>query len=76
MPRQETARHQLTYCMSGLFSVRYYANHAGAFTQLGWGRFFTGNLLPVTLGNIIGGCAIGATMWLCYLWQAKKVENT
>ena len=66
----------MTYCMSGLFSVRYYANHAGAFTQLGWGRFFTGNLLPVTLGNIIGGCAIGATMWLCYLWQAKKVENT
>ena len=66
----------MTYCMSGLFSVRYYANHAGAFTQLGWGRFFAGNLLPVTLGNIIGGCAIGATMWLCYLWQAKKVENS
>ena len=65
----------MTYCMSGLFSVKYYANHAGAFTQLCWGKFFAGNLLPVTLGNIIGGCAIGATMWLCYLWQAKKAEN-
>ena len=65
----------MTYCMSGLFSVKYYANHAGAFEQLGWGRFFAGNLLPVTVGNIIGGCAIGATLWLCCLWQAKKPEN-
>ena len=66
----------MTYCMSGLFSVRYYANHAAAFTELGWGRFFAGNLLPVTIGNIIGGLAIGVTMWLCYLWKAKKVENS
>ena len=65
----------MTYCMSGLFCVKYYANHAGAFTKLAWGRFIAGNLLPVTLGNIIGGCAIGATLWLCYLWQAKKPEN-
>lgn len=66
----------MTYCMSGLFSARYYAGHASAFTQLGWGRFFASNLLPVTVGNIIGGVAIGVTMWLCYLWQAKKVEKT
>lgn len=65
----------MTYCMSGLFAVRYYANHAGAFTQLGWSRFLGSNLLPVTLGNIIGGCAIGAVMWLCYLYQAKKQGN-
>ena len=38
--------------------------------------FFASNLLPVTVGNIIGGVAIGVTMWLCYLWQAKKVEKT
>ena len=65
----------MTYCMSGLFCVKYYANHAEAFPQLAWGRFLTGNLLPVTIGNIIGGCAIGATLWLCFLWKAKKPEN-
>ena len=65
----------MTYCMTGLFAVRYYANHAAAFPALGWGRFLLGNLLPVTLGNIIGGCAIGATMWLCYLWSRKKEEK-
>ena len=65
----------MTYCMTGLFAVRYYANHAGAFTELGWGRYLLGNLLPVTLGNIIGGLAIGATMWLCFLWQGKKEKK-
>ena len=63
----------MTYCMTGLFAVKYYANHAGAFPALGWGRFLTGNLLPVTLGNVIGGCAVGAVMWLCYL--RKKEEK-
>ncbi len=65
----------MTYCMSGLFCVKYYANHAGAFTALGWGRYLAGNLLPVTIGNVIGGCAIGVTMWLCYLWNRKKEEK-
>ncbi len=30
-------------------------------------NFLLGNLLPVTLGNILGGCAIGWIMWSCYL---------
>lgn len=29
--------------------------------------FLVGNLLPVTLGNIIGGAALGWVMWSCYL---------
>ena len=24
-------------------------------------------LLPVTLGNIVGGCAVGLVYWFCYL---------
>lgn len=70
----------MTYCMSGLFCVPYYANHAGTFTALGWGKFLAGNLIPVTLGNIVGGCAIGAVMWACFAAPAdlfsKKKEKT
>ncbi len=31
------------------------------------GNFLLGNLLPVTVGNILGGCAVGWIMWFCYL---------
>ncbi len=65
----------MTYCMTGLFATRYYANHADAFASLGWGQFLKGNLLPVTLGNIVGGCAIGVTFWLCYILPGKKEKN-
>jgi formate/nitrite transporter len=35
---------------------------------LGWGRFLLGNLLPVTIGNVIGGAVmVGAIYWLVYL---------
>ncbi len=35
---------------------------------LSWGRFFASNLLPVTLGNILGGSGmVGAIYWLIYL---------
>ncbi len=33
---------------------------------LTWGNFFAANLLPVTLGNIIGGCGVGAAYWACF----------
>lgn len=37
------------------------------YALLGWGQFFAGNLLPVTLGNIIGGgIMIGAYYWLIF----------
>ncbi len=65
----------MTYCMSGLFCVHYYANHAQAFDALRWGKYLLGNLAPVTLGNILGGCAIGVTMWLCFVWTRKKGEK-
>lgn len=38
------------------------------FTNLTWGNFFVSNLLPVTIGNIIGGAVlVGAVYWFIYL---------
>jgi formate/nitrite transporter FocA (FNT family) len=35
---------------------------------LTWGAFFADNLLPVTIGNVIGGgLLVGAVYWLVYL---------
>lgn len=36
---------------------------------LTWGNFLLGNLLPVTLGNIVGGMAVGLVYWCCYLYK-------
>ncbi len=37
---------------------------------LGWGKFLIGNLLPVTLGNIIGGgFFVGIMYWTVYLYK-------
>lgn len=38
---------------------------------LTWGRFFGSNLLPVTLGNIIGGSGLAIVMWFCYVYKPK-----
>ena len=41
---------------------------AGDFSNLTWGNFFIANLLPVTIGNIIGGAVmVGAVYWYAYL---------
>lgn len=40
---------------------------------LSWGRFFLHNLLPVTIGNIIGGSLIvGCGYWFVYLRNTQK----
>jgi formate transporter len=42
------------------------------FGHLTWGNFFIGNLLPVTLGNIIGGALmVGLVYWFAYLRPKK-----
>ncbi len=39
---------------------------------LGWGKFLIGNLLPVTLGNIIGGSFfVGILYWTVYLYKPR-----
>ena len=44
-----------------------------AFPHLTWGNFFVGNLLPVTIGNIIGGAVmVGLIYWFVYLRTALK----
>ena len=66
----------MTYCMLGLFAknVTAYASAAAeagvALESLTWGNYFLGNLIPVTLGNILGGVAVGVTMWFAYVRKA------
>lgn len=47
------------------------------FPHLTWGNFFLVNLLPVTIGNIIGGVLmVGLMYWFIYLSKAKKAAAT
>jgi formate/nitrite transporter len=66
------------YIPAGLLAMRIPAYAAKA-AELGidtgaltWGRFFAANLLPVTLGNIIGGGGLALIMWLCYVYKPQK----
>jgi formate transporter len=50
---------------------------AGDYGNLTWGAFLLRNLLPVTIGNIIGGAGfVGLAYWLIYLRPQKVVEVT
>ena len=43
------------------------AREAGvAVESLTWSRFFLQNLLPVTVGNLMGGCGFAALIWSVY----------
>jgi formate/nitrite transporter len=42
------------------------------FPAITWSNFFAGNLLPVTIGNIIGGSLmVGAVYWFVYLRRSR-----
>ncbi len=44
-----------------------------AFSHLNWENFFVANLLPVTIGNIIGGAVmVGLVYWFVYRSDANK----
>ena len=46
-------------------------------TGLSWSTFFTNNLLPVTIGNIIGGSImVGIVYWTAYLQDVRKPQAT
>lgn len=51
---------------------------AADYSGLTWGNFFVANLLPVTIGNIIGGALmVGLVYWFIYLrpsWTGHKEE--
>jgi hypothetical protein len=45
----------------------------GDFSHLTWGNFLVDNLLPVTIGNIIGGAVmVGLVYWFIYLRKSKS----
>lgn len=45
---------------------------AADYANLTWGNFFVANLIPVTIGNIIGGAImVGMVYWLVYLRKSK-----
>ncbi|MCM1101372.1 MAG: formate/nitrite transporter family protein [Clostridium sp.] len=51
--------------VAGILTAAEYGIEASA---LGWGSFLCRNLLPVTLGNIVGGAGIvGVGYWMMYL---------
>ena len=62
----------LFYIPAGLFArtVPAYvslAAEAGVdLTALTWGDFLLRNLLPVTVGNILGGAGLGCLFWYCH----------
>ncbi len=48
---------------------------AANYGNLTWGAFFLRNLLPVTIGNIIGGAGfVGLVYWFIYLRPQRVVE--
>lgn len=68
------------YIPAGLFSlgIPEYAELAAQqginVSGLTWGNFLLNNLLPVTIGNILGGLAVGVTMWACHLKKASAAD--
>jgi formate/nitrite transporter len=46
-----------------------------SFPNLTWGNFFIKNLLPVTIGNIIGGAVmVGLVYWFVYLRKSAAAQ--
>ena len=57
------------YIPAGLFCKALYGVDKPALT---WGAFFVKNLIPVTLGNIVGGAGlVGLPYWFIYLREKK-----
>lgn len=62
------------FCVAGIFTSHVYDLEA---SNLTWGSFFVDNLLPVTLGNIIGGSFIvGFGYWVVYLQHTPGSKMT
>lgn len=59
------------FISGGLFVEMAYGNLGVDTAGLSWLNFFVANLLPVTIGNIIGGCSLGAAYWYIHIHTAK-----
>lgn len=53
----------MSYVSGGLFINQYYGDLDVDVTGLSWYSFLFKNMLPVTLGNLIGGCGSGLIYW-------------
>lgn len=53
----------MCYISQGLFVNMEFGNLGVDVSGLTWYHFLISNLLPVTLGNIVGGCTIGSLYW-------------
>ncbi len=53
------------------------ANLTGdALLSLTWSKFFLANLIPVTLGNIVGGAIfVGSVYWLVYMRAEQQIKH-
>ena len=62
------------YLTAGLLTA---AQTGAAAEGLTWGRALACNLLPVTLGNLVGGVLlVGVSAWYLYLKQGKTAVNS
>jgi formate/nitrite transporter len=69
--------HSIADMYFGVAALLTSAEYGIAAQGLTWGNFLLKNLLPVTLGNIIGGAGIvGFGYWLIYLHQTPYTTNT
>ncbi|MCR4842071.1 MAG: formate/nitrite transporter family protein [Eubacterium sp.] len=65
----------MTYITLGIFASGEYADVASSLdlSALNWANFFTANLIPVTLGNIVGGSIfVGLVYWRTYLYKSGE----
>lgn len=63
----------MSYISSGLFMKSAYGMEAATLT---WFKFIVGNLVPVTIGNIIGGFMVGGAYWFAYLKKDKNHKES
>jgi len=70
------------YISAGLLAAKF-PSYAAAATEAGvnlsklsWSAMFTSNLIPVTIGNMVGGVVmVGIAYWYIYLKQDKKLTK-
>lgn len=63
------------HCIANMYSipVGYFAGlEYGLSNSISLASFILHNLVPVTIGNIVGGCMVGAGYWYCYIDQKRS----
>jgi formate/nitrite transporter FocA (FNT family) len=62
--------------LKGSDKMTEYAAALPGIENLTWGGFFINNMIPVTLGNIVGGAIfVGMAYFICYKSQLCKTDK-